>query len=133
MNDKSLNRRLEKIITIENEILLIIEEYSKTPFPKRYISDDRYRELKKELKDHNEYLESLKVIKNPESKIKGQKDTSNFDNFSDNVRKIITESGYDLTTDKENIINFHHNTNGNELADKVLDTRLEEFKYKHNL
>lgn len=121
---------MERIKDIKKQLLVIIDDYSKTLFPKRYISDDKYIKLNKELKEFKEHLE---VQKNKSSNIKYKKDTSNFDSLSDNVKKMIVNANYDLEIDKDNIINFHHKTNQSELSDKVMTARLKEFKISNKL
>ncbi|NQY20223.1 MAG: hypothetical protein HRT40_02755 [Campylobacteraceae bacterium] len=131
---------MNEIENINKELSLIIEEYSKTTIKKRYISDEKYINLNKKLKNleainaFTVFKEDFVAVKNKNSNIqhKHKKDTSNFDNLSDNVKEILSSDGYDLERDKYNIINFHHKTNQSKLSDKVMKCRIKEFNINFN-
>ena len=75
---------MNEIENINKKLLLIIEQHSKTPFKKRYISDERYIKLIKRLKnleaikEFTVLKEDLVVVKNKISNIQHKKDTLNF-------------------------------------------------------
>lgn len=129
---------MNEIENINKKLLLIIEQHSKTPFKKRYISDERYIKLIKRLKnleaikEFTVLKEDLVVVKNKISNIQHKKDTSNFDNLSDNVKEILSNNGYDLESDKDKIINFYHKTNQSKLSDEVMKCRIKEFNINNN-
>jgi len=105
--------------------------YSQSLFPKRYISDQEYIQLQKELELIEKHEKNIQLQKEQISKDIDleHKNLDFFNSLPSKAKKILKDEDYNISLDTDNILTFYL-SDDTELARKVMEIRLEDSKSK---
>jgi len=120
---------METIEYIEQQIQDIIKEYSNTYYPKKYISDVRYRKLKLE---KQKLQIALSEKDKPKIKIKSNKQ-ENFESLSNEVQEKLLAANYNIEFDPDNILSFYPTSINSDLGKKIMRDKIIYLQERCNL